>query len=308
VSIAPAGILNPFNFILLKNKNVMNNINRRVFLRRSSLAAGAAIAFSQIPKSLFAEAGLANIPVGFQSWSVKDQLATDFSGTLKAMAAQGYKLVEMCSPKGYVSSGFGPLVNIKPADMRKTISDAGLSCPSCHFGLKELTDDLDDRIEFAKGLGLKALICSSFGLPKTASLNDYLEAADKLNKAGEKIKSAGMQAGFHNHSGEFATLDGKLIYDELMQRFDPDLVKMQFQTEVINIGYKAADYFKKYPGRFISSHLSDWTSDKKEVPVGKGIIDWKEFFDAAKTGGVQFFYVEMDPGTFKDSAAYIKQL
>jgi len=73
--------------------------------------------------------------------------------------------------------------------------------------------------------------------------------------------------------------------------FDPDLVKMQFQTEVINLGYKAADYFKKYPGRFISSHLSDWTADKKEVPVGQGVIDWKEFFAAAKTGGVKSILV-----------------
>lgn len=286
----------------------MNHINRRLFLRRSSLAAGAAIAFSQVPKSLFAGAAAANVPIGFQSWSVKDNLATDFRGTLKSMAGEGYKLVEMCSPKGYVNSGFGSLVDMKPSDMRKIIHDAGLDCPSCHFGLKELTNDLDDRIEFAKGLGLKAMICSSFGLPGTASLSDYLDAADKLNKAGEKIKSAGLQAGFHNHSMEFATLDGKLIYDELMKRFDPNLVKMQFQTEVINLGYKAADYFKKYPGRFISSHLSDWTADKKEVPIGKGVINWKEFFAAAKTGGVRFFYVEMSPETFPESAAYIHRL
>ena len=104
-----------------------------------------------------------------------------------------------------------------------------------------------------------------------------------------------MQAGFHNHEFEFNMLEGQLIYDALMARFDPDLVKMQFQTEVINLGYKAADYFKKYPGRFISSHLSDWTTDKKEVPIGQGVIDWKEFFAAAKTGGVKYFFVEMAP-------------
>jgi sugar phosphate isomerase/epimerase len=152
------------------------------------------------------------------------------------------------------------------------------------------------------------MICSTFWLPKTATLNDYLAAADKLNKAAEKIKKAGMQAGFHNHEFEFATLDGQLIYDALMSRFDPDLVKMQFQTEVINLGYKASDYFKKYPGRFISSHLSDWSADKKEMPIGQGIIDWKEFFPAAKRAGVKNFFVEMTPDKFKDSATYIHQL
>ncbi|MGZ3777534.1 MAG: hypothetical protein ACXVI9_08040, partial [Mucilaginibacter sp.] len=85
-------------------------------------------------------------------------------------------------------------------------------------------------------------------------------------------------------------------------------VKMQFQTEVIKLGYKASDYFNKYPGRFISAHLSDWTADKKQAPIGKGTIDWKEFFAAAKTGGVRNFFVEMDFDTYKDSASYIHGL
>jgi sugar phosphate isomerase/epimerase len=93
-----------------------------------------------------------------------------------------------------------------------------------------------------------------------------------------------------------------------MKAFDPSLVKMQFQTEVINLGYKAATYFEKYPGRFISSHQSDWTADKKEAPIGKGVIDWKEFFAAAKTGGVRNFFVEMNYDTFEDSARYIHSL
>ena len=286
----------------------MKTINRRAFIGKTSLGLGAALALSQFPKQLFANAAANNIPIGFQTWSVKDILAKDFAGTLKMMAGLGYQLVEMCSPKGYASNGFGPLVNMKTTDMRSIIYDAGLSCPSCHFGFGELTDDLDGRIEWAQQIGLTQMICSTFWLPKAAALKDYFDAADKLNQAAEKIKKAGMQTGFHNHEFEFAQLDGQLIYDALMSRFNPDLVKMQFQTEVINLGYKASDYFTKYPGRFISSHLSDWSADKKEVPIGQGVIDWKEFFAAAKTGGVKNFFVEMNPDKFKDSATYIRGL
>jgi len=286
----------------------MKKINRREFIERTSMSLTGAFVLSQFPKQMLAGAAFNNIPVGFQTWSVKDMLAKDFPGTLKMMAGLDYKLVEMCYPKGYATSGFGSLVNMKPADMRKIIMDAGLNCPSCHFGLSSLTANLDESIEFAQGLGLEQMICSSFGLPKTATLKDYLDSADKLNISAEKIKKAGMQAGFHNHEFEFATLEGQLIYDALMSRFNPDLVKMQFQTEVINLGYKAADYFKKYPGRFISSHLSDWTSDKKEVAVGQGVIDWKEFFASAKTGGVKNYFVEMNMDKFKDSAVYISKL
>jgi sugar phosphate isomerase/epimerase len=285
----------------------MKPINRREFIGKTTMGAASALVFLQLPKQFLAPFN--DIPIGFQTFPIRDILAKDFAGTLKMMAAQGYKLTEMCSPKGYENIGYGPLIGIKATDMRKIINDAGLSCPSCHFGSAELTTDkLDERIEWSQQLGLTQMICSTFWLPKTATLKDYQDNADKLNKAAEKIKKAGMQAGFHNHSFEFVELEGQLIYDALMARFDPDLVKMQFQTEVINLGFKASTYFNKYPGRFISSHLSDWTTDKKETAIGKGIIDWKDFFAAAKTGGVKNFFVEMALDKFKDSAAYIHAL
>ncbi len=288
----------------------MRNFSRRSFISKSSMGLTASMALSGLSFPAFLKnLGLViNQPFGFQTWIVREMLAKDFPGTLKIMASEGYQQMEMCSPEGYVDSGFGPLTKIKPADMKKIINDAGLNCPSCHFGFEELTDHLDERIEWSKQMGLSVMVCSSFDLPKTATLDDYLKAADKLNKAAEKIKKAGMQTGYHNHEMEFAKLDNQLIYDALMNRLNPDLVKMQFQTEVINLGYKASTYFNKYPGRFISSHLSDWTADKKQVPIGQGIIDWKEFFAAAKTGGVKYFYVEMKFDTMAPSAAYLKQL
>jgi sugar phosphate isomerase/epimerase len=287
----------------------MNKLNRRTFIGKTTMGLGAAWALSQIPGQLNANAvsRFINQPIGFQTFPIRDLIAKDFAGTLKMMAGWGYQLVEMCSPPGYVDSGFGPLVNMKASEMRHIIDDAGLNCPSCHFTFGELTDKLDDRIEFARQLGLTQMICSSFWLPN-GSMKEYLDSVDKLNIIAAKIKNAGMLTGFHNHDMEFKELDGGLIYDALMDHFDPELVKMQFQTQVITLGYKASTYFNKYPGRFISSHLSDWTPEKKEVPIGQGIIDWKEFFTSAKTGGVKNFFVEMKLDTFKDSATYIKGL
>lgn len=288
----------------------MKKIKRREFIGKTATGLGAAFALSQIPKYLLANApAFKDIPIGFQTWTVKEMLAKDFAGTLKMMADMGYRLTEMCSPAGYAGIGFGFAAKMKTGDIKSIINDSGLSCPSCHFIFGEFADDkLDNSIEFAQQLGLTQMICSSLWLPKTATLNDYYIAADKLNKAGEKIKKAGMQAGFHNHDFEFVSLEGQLIYDALLSRFDADLIKMQFQTQVITLGYKASDYFNKYPGRFISAHLSDWTADKKEVAVGSGIIDWKEFFAAAKTGGVKNIFVEMNLDKFKDSAKYIHAL
>src|SRR5215218_7205173 len=118
----------------------MKAMNRNEFIRKAAIGVGAIMSATQLPKQLFAQANASNIPIGFQTFPIRDRLAKDFSGTLKMMARQGYKLVEMCSPKGYAEIGFGPLVNMKVADLRNRITDAGLSCPSCHFGYDEFTD------------------------------------------------------------------------------------------------------------------------------------------------------------------------
>jgi sugar phosphate isomerase/epimerase len=285
----------------------MKNVNRRKFLTQAALGLGSAMA---IPSILQAQ-GLGGMApdfkqaIGFQTFPIRDILVKDFAGTLKMMAGLGYQHVEMCSPSGYKDAGYAPLIPMTGKDMKKIIDDQGLICPSCHFTFDEMKNNLDERIQFAKDLGLSAMICSSFWLGDNGTIKQYQESSDTLNKIAEKISKAGLITGYHNHEMEFAVRDGVLIYDALMSALDPKLVKMQFQTEVINLGYKASTYFNKYPGRFISAHMSDWTKEKKQMPIGQGIIDWKEFFAGAKTGGVKYFYVEMDLNTFKDSATYI---
>lgn len=289
----------------------MNKLSRRQFLGKSSLGIGSALLMARIPLDLNAvrAAGTVKFPIGFQTWTVKDMLVKDFPGTLKMMAGLGYQSVEMCSPPGYESSGFGPLMKLKAKEMKTIINDAGLICESSHYVFDELRNHLDERITFALESGQKQMILSSFGIPEKATLSDWLKAADELNKIGEKTKKAGLQAGYHNHHMEFAKIDDTLIYDALMKELDPAVVKMQFQVAVISIGYKAATYFNKYPGRFISAHLADWSAtEKKEAPIGKGIVDWKEFFAATDKGGVKNIFVEMSMPTFKESAAYLHSL
>ena len=289
----------------------MNTLSRRQFIGKSVLTAGTALVASQLQAigNTGSISGTVKLPVGFQVWTIKDQLINDFAGTLKRMASMGYKTVEMCSPPGYESSGFKPLMSMKAKEMRSIVEDAGLHLESTHYGMDELMNNLDERITFALESGQKQMILSSFGLPEQATMSDWMKAADKLNEIGEKMKKAGIQAGYHNHHMEFEKLDGQLIYDALLKQLDPNYIKMQFQVAVISVGYKAEDYFNKFPGRFISAHLADWSpAEKKNVAIGKGIVDWKEFFASAGTAGLKNIFVEMEPDTFKDSVGYLKSL
>lgn len=283
--------------------------SRRKFLKNTGVAVGSAAIISQLPAGILGCSPSKPKDFGFQVWTIREKLVADFPGTLNEMAAMGYTQVEMCSPLGYSNAGFEPLNHMSGTEMRTIIEDAGLKCVSSHYNMGELRNSLENRIEWATQLGMKQMVASSFGLPGDASVDDFRRAADELNKIGETTRAAGIQMVFHNHHGEFEKRDDVLIYDALLDQFDAELVKMQFQVAVVNIGYKAADYFRNYPGRFISAHLADWSVEKEEqVPIGQGVVDWDDFFEAAKTGGVKNYLVEMAPETFAPSAAFLKEL
>ena len=72
--------------------------------------------------------------------------------------------------------------------MRKTIQDAGLRCESCHYQFRELKENLDERIAFAKELGLKQMVLSTFGCPRMPRMADYKQAADELNQIGGRSR------------------------------------------------------------------------------------------------------------------------
>jgi len=285
----------------------MNHLNRRNFLKLSAGVAGISTLIPHRLHSLGLNSASDMQVLGFQSWTIREQLVEDFAGTLNTMAGMGYKHIEMCSPPGYAFAGFGALQDMPAKEMKSIMDGEGITCNSCHYLFPELKNNLQERMEYATELGQKQMVLSSFGLPGDATLDDWKLAAEEMNGIGEQTSNNGIQLAFHNHHGEFAELEGELIYDVLLQIFDPELVKLQFQVAVITIGYKAADYFRAHPGRFVSAHLADWSTEKEaQVPLGQGIVDWPEFFEATEAGGVQNCFVEMPIATLEESAKYLK--
>jgi sugar phosphate isomerase/epimerase len=249
------------------------------------------------------------MPIGCQTWPVREMIAKDFPGTLKHLAAAGFQSIELCSPVGYADEGFGGLAKYKGSELQKIISDAGLTCVSSHFGMDELRKNQDDRIAWAKDAGLTQMLVASLDGPKNPTMDDVKRAADEYNKMGERAAAAGIQQGLHNENFELSKINGKRTYDVLFELLDPKLVKFQFQVSTISEGYDAAEYFTKYPGRFVSMHVQGWdAAAKKIVPVGKGSLDWTKIFSAAKTGGIKNYFVEMKLEMMKASVPYLRSL
>jgi len=269
------------------------------------LATGCFLAAAREP-----EAGPLGLPAGCQVFVVREQLVRDFDGTLRELAALGYRVIEFCSPPSFVTMGFAPLVNMTGAQIRQRAAAAGLKVVSCHFQFHELQEHLDERIVFAKELGLEHMIVATLAISPQAPMDDWRRAAGVLNKLGERTRKAGIQLGFHNHGFEFKEIGGVMIFDELMSRLDASLVKSQFQVaSVFSLGIDPITYLTKYPGRFLSFHLQDWSiAEKKEVPIGQGSIDWRRVFTAAKTSGISYYFVEMGMDALKVSYPYLRHL
>jgi len=284
----------------------MSEISRREFLKNTT-ASAAVTGLLSAGRTLLANP--LSMPIGCQTWPVRKMIAQDFPGTIKQLAETGFQSIELCSPVGYADSGFAGLAKYSGAELRKILGDAGVTCVSSHFGIEELRKDQARSIAWAKDVGLTQMMVPSLGGPRHPVMDDVKRAADEYNKMGEKAAQAGIQQGLHNENFELTMVDGQRTYDLLFKFLDPKLVKFQFQVSTISDGYDAAEYFTKYPGRFVSMHVQGWSAKtRKIVPVGQGTLDWKKIFTAAKTGGIKNYFVEMSLDMMKASVPYLRSL
>jgi sugar phosphate isomerase/epimerase len=291
--------------VLFHKGGLVRKLQRRDFLER--IAAGCSIAALAGGSEI--SANPLNLPIGCQTYPVRKMIAQDFPGTLKQLADAGFSSIELCSPVGYADSGFASVGKYSGADLKRLLSDLNLTCHSSHFGIDELRKDLPGRIAWAKDIGLTQMMVPSLGGPLHPTMDDVKQAADEYNGIAEVTHRAGIQQGLHNEGFETSSVDGKRTYDVLFELLDPSLVKFQFQVSTISQGFDAADYFTRYPGRFISMHAQGWSAEKREiVPIGQGSLDWKRIFAAAKIGGIQNYFVEMDLPLMRESVPFLRRL
>jgi sugar phosphate isomerase/epimerase len=250
----------------------------------------------------------------------------EFPAFVKTIANIGVTRLELCSPIGY-GAEFASLANAK--EVSRVLADHGLKAESSHFTMGELRKSQEQSIAWAKEVGITQMVTPTLGEGNggnSPTLDQVKKAADEYNKIAAVAARADMQQGLHNEGFELSTVDGKRTYDLLLDLLDQSLVKFQFQMSSITAGFVAADYFLKYPGRFISMHLQDVDMNapvpppikgaqagrrggrRPQVALGEGSIDWVKTFKAARTGGVKNYFVEQNWELTQKSVAYLKTL
>jgi sugar phosphate isomerase/epimerase len=294
--------------------------------RRQALAVAAAGAPLLAPRIARAMDLRQLAPLAFQAHTMRAPLARDFPGTLKVMKAMGFEAVELASFPGFVGDrrgDFTPLQHLTPAQIRRTIADAGLACTSAHFLPPEFTPaQFDKSLAWARGVGLTHMVYAGLEAPAMPTMDQLKAELDKLNEAGARVRAAGLQMGFHSDAHVWRTLDGQSATEEMMRRLDPRNVQIQMDFgTVIQTGADGAAILRRYPGRFFSIHLRDAKRPADSwaylpaSPLGTGgEIDWAAVIRAGKAAGVQHYVVEMTryPGgvfdAMKESVDYLRAL
>jgi sugar phosphate isomerase/epimerase len=224
--------------------------------------------------------------IGIQMYTVRDQLQTDFDGTVEKIARIGYKNLE-----------FAGYYNHTPEQVRALLDRVGAVSRSSHIGAPLLRQDAAGQIKAAKTIGQDYITLPSYSFGKEG-LAGWRKAAAEFNQWGAMCRDAGLKLAYHNHNFEFAPLEGTTGYDVLMNEVDPKLVDFELDLYwAVFAGQDPLAMFAKHPGRFAMWHVKDMAvtgATKGMTPVGKGTIDFKSIFAHARQSGMKYFFVEHD--------------
>ena len=286
-----------------------------LFTRRQFMGAAAAAAITT-PTWLTAQplrAAALHIPIGLELYTVRALLARDFDGTLRQMAAIGFREVE-----------FAGFLGRTPAQIRAALRSAGLGCVSAQYSAQELQAALPRKIDEAHALGLRYIVC---GFPWVAdperfhvasndrggmiralwndlTLDHWKWNADLFNHFGEETRKAGIQFCYHNNNYEFRRYGNMSGYDELVRRTDPNLVQFELDCGwAVRAGRDPVEILQRSPGRFPLLHAkgirkgaapSTAMGVDAVVGLGHGSIDWQRIVAAAPAADVRHCFLDQE--------------
>jgi sugar phosphate isomerase/epimerase len=223
--------------------------------------------------------------VGLQLYTLRNETKEDFVGTLKKVAALGYKAVEF--------AGYG---DIPAQEMKKILDDLGLEAPSSHVGLDILENRLDAQIEYSLAISSKYVILPWIPTEKIMG-QERKQLADTLSRVADELRKHGLVLGYHNHDFEFKQEEGQYLLDLLYRAVPAESLVAELDLYwVTKAGLDAKDYLAQYKGRCPIIHVKDMTKDERRyfAEVGYGSIDYPSIFTVAQDAGVEYYIVEQD--------------
>lgn len=291
-------------------------MDRRDFLKKGALTLAGAIVGGGVISGLAGSAGCTPKPrykrIGLQLYSLRQAMERDPEDTLKKVAAMGYTELETASYSD------GKIYGYTPADFRTLVEGLGLVVTGCHVTPPRGLEDEEQiaawwarAISDHKALGCRYVIMPTARLGKTLSELDALCA--RLDSVAAMAAAEGITFGYHNHSDEFKEVEGRTVYDYMLERTSPAVAFEMDVWWVKQGGGDPVDYLTRYAGRFPVLHIKDYS-----IIGDSGTVDFAPIFEAAYAQGMKDFFVEVEKYTlpaeicveksfdFLNAAPYVK--
>lgn len=255
---------------------------RREVLELGVVAAAAVLT----PLARARAAAWKAVPIGTQLWCVREQLARDIPGTLKALGALGYQAVEL-------ENAFGR----SGAEWRGWLDAAGLRACGFHHRLSELQGDaLEASVEFNQAIGNRNLIIRSLD-PKVYTSAELLKkTADEVDAVAERLRPHHMRVGYHNHTADFNRIDGEFWWNRFADQTSKDVI-LQLDTGNASEaeGVTPQSLVERNAGRTVSMHVKPFSKKDPNAYLGADELDWPAIMTAAETvGGIEWYIIEYE--------------
>ncbi|MCQ6559799.1 sugar phosphate isomerase/epimerase family protein [Paenibacillus mendelii] len=227
--------------------------------------------------------------IGLQLYTLRDETAVDFAGTLRKVAELGYEGVEF--------AGYGGL---SATEMQELLKETGLKAVGSHVGLDRLRADLQGEIDYLKAIGGRYIICPWVSETERDRVEDWEKHIEFWKHVGAEVRKQGLTFAYHNHDFEFhLQLNGEYVFDAIYSASAPE--EIQVEMDVCWVQFAGQDpiaYIQKYAGRLPLLHLKDFNKDLNgqmvTLELGQGVVQLKDVIAAASEANVEWLLVEQD--------------
>lgn len=234
---------------------------------------------------------MSKLPIAIQVYSVREEAAKDFRGTMKAIREMGYDGVELAG-----------LYDLSPKEIKDCLDELGLIPISAHVPIEEMEADLDNTLDKYVTIGCKFIAIPGFFGDRSYGKPGYESSLKVTKLAAAACAQRGLTLLYHNHDFEFdKNNDGIYVIDELYGMFSKEELQTEFDTCWVKVAGESPEaYLDKYTGRCPVVHIKNF---KKEdnlelVALPEGDIDICSVVKAAEQNGAQWLVIEQDSHTY----------
>ena len=190
-------------------------------------------------------------------------------------------------------------------DWHALLKESGLEVISLHADLGTLERETDDLIEEARSFGTNRVVITGMYRFDYGDEAAVRELAGRLNRAGERLSTQGIELLYHNHNVELLPVKpGLRAYEILIEDTDEDYVNFEFDSYWFTDGGADAKlWMRKLGPRMKLWHVTDRGSRLKgsamtpilkadSMELGTGNMDLEGLREIAVENGIEAVVLE----------------